>query len=303
MEDIELGDFIIKSPDHGDDGLTRTQRQWLQVEKHKNKDNSEYIDTDGLRREFARHIYPLHFIDFETCMVAIPFNKGRRPYEQIAFQFSHHIMEKDNSYKHIGEWISTEPGLFPNFDFVRALKKELETDAGSIFRYSNHENTVLNQISVQLSNSKEPDRDELIEWIKTITHDGDKKKKTWRAGSRDMIDLCEIVKDFYYHPETHGSNSIKYVLPAVLKAQGKNPDPYGSLPPVFDDYDKETLDRLMSEDDIRNGGAALTAYALMQFTEMSEKERGKIREALLRYCKLDTEAMVWIYQYLKEKSK
>ena len=57
----------------------------------------------------------------------------------------------------------------------------------------------------------------------------------------------------------------------------------------------------MSDDDIRNGGAAMTAYALMQFTEMSNEERTKIKEALLRYCKLDTEAMVWIYQYLQDK--
>jgi hypothetical protein len=301
MDDIDIGDIAIKTQDPGIDGLTRSQRQWLQVEKHKNKDNSEYIDTNGLKREFARHIYPLHFIDFETSMVAIPFNKGRKSYEQIAFQFSHHVMDKDGCYRHAGEWISTTPGHFPNFDFVRALKKELETDEGTIFRYSNHENTVLNQIRTQLQNSTESDRDELISWIETITHKDD-KVGGWR-GTRDMIDLCKIVIDFYYHPETHGSNSIKYVLPAVLKAQGKNPNPYGSLPPVFDDYDKETLDRLMSDDDIKNGGAAMTAYALMQFTEMSEQERGKIREALLRYCKLDTEAMVWIYQYLKEKSE
>jgi hypothetical protein len=42
----------------------------------------------------------------------------------------------------------------------------------------------------------------------------------------------------------------------------------------------------------------MTAYALMQFSEMSDQERTRIKEALLRYCKLDTEAMVWIYQYL-----
>jgi hypothetical protein len=299
MDDIDIGDIAIKVQDPGIDGLTRSQRQWLQVEKHKNKDNSEYIDTDGLKREFARHIYPLHFIDFETSMVAIPFNKGRKSYEQIAFQFSHHVMDTDGSYRHAGEWISTTPGHFPNFDFVRALKKELETDVGTIFRYSNHENTVLNQIRTQLQNSDEKDRNELIAWMETITHK-EEKVGGWR-GKRDMIDLCKIVIDFYYHPDTHGSNSIKYVLPAVLKAQGKNPNPYGSLPPVFDDYDKETLDRLMSDDDIKNGGAAMTAYALMQFTEMSEAERIKIKEALLRYCKLDTEAMVWIYQYLKGK--
>ena len=299
MDEIDIGDIKIKTKDAGVDGLSRTQRQWLQVEKYKNRDNTEYIDVDGLKREFARHVYPLHFIDFETCMVSIPFNKGRKSYEQIAFQFSHHLMEQVGSYRHVGEWISTTPGHFPNFDFVRALKKELENDEGTIFRYSNHENTVLNQIRVQLQNSNEADRDELITWLETITHKDD-KVGGW-CGKRDMIDLCKIVIDYYYHPDTHGSNSIKYVLPAVLKAQGKNPDPYGSLPPVFDDYDKETLDRLMSDDDIKNGGAAMTAYALMQFTNMNSVEREKIKDALLRYCKLDTEAMVWIYQYLLKK--
>ena len=298
MDEIEDGDFVIKTNDPGVDGLTRSQRQWLQIEKHKNSDMSEYKDQDGINRLFSTFKYPLHFIDFETSMVAIPFNKGRRPYEQIAFQFSHHILEKDGTYKHAGEWISTTPGKFPNFDFVRALKKELEKDSGTIFRYAPHENTVLNQIRVQLQNSDEPDRDELIEWMQTITYKND-KVGGWE-GARNMVDLCEVIKDFYYNPETEGSNSIKDVLPAVLKAKGILEDPYKKLPKVFDNYDRETLDLLMSSDELANGGAAMTAYALMQFSVMSAEEREKITKALLLYCKLDTEAMVWIFQYLRD---
>lgn len=293
MEDIDEGDFNIK-PNDDEDGLSRSQRQWLQIEKVKNNDSTEYFDKDGFDRYIENLKFPLHFIDFETCMVAIPFNKGRRPYEQIAFQFSHHQLSEDGSYVHAGEWIETTPGKFPNFDFVRALKKQLEPDSGTIFRYSNHENTVLNQIYEQLIESDEHDKEELCVWIKTITQDRD---EGW-IGDRNMIDLCEIVKKFYYHPDTHGSNSIKYVLPAILKSQGKDSDPYNNLPPVFDNYDRESLDLLMSDDDIRNGGAAMTAYALMQFSQMGEEEREKIKVSLLRYCKLDTEAMVWIYQYL-----
>ena len=296
MEDIEMGDFTVKPVEEGD-GLSRSERQWLQIEKVKNNDYTEFKDSDGIKRLFQTFKYPLHFIDFETCMVAIPFNKSRHPYEQIAFQFSHHVLFEDGSYKHAGEWIEATPGKFPNFDFVRALKKELENDNGTIFRYSNHENTVLNQIYEQLIESEEADKRELCEWIKTITNDRD---EGW-IGPRTMVDLCEIVKSYYYHPDTHGSNSIKYVLPAILKAQGKTEDPYASLPPVFDNYDRQTLDLLMGNDDIKNGGAALTAYALMQFTQMSEEERTKIKEALLRYCRLDTEAMVWVFQYLESK--
>jgi chorismate mutase len=305
MEEIVEGDFVVKTKDAGGDGLSRSQRQWLQIEKVQNNDSTEHIDQDGIKRLFETFTYPLHFIDFETSMVAIPFNKGRHPYEQTAFQFSHHVMQKDGSYEHAGEWISTEPGKFPNFDFVRALKKELEKDKGSIFRYSNHENTVLNQIRKQLQNSEEVDRDELIAWMETITHKKNEKKAKGMAifewcGDRDMVDLCEIVKDFYYHPATKGSNSIKAVLPAVLKTMGRTDDPYKDLPPVFEDYDRETLDLMFGDDELANGGAAMTAYALMQFSVMTDQEREKIREALLRYCKLDTEAMIWIYQYLNK---
>ena len=44
--------------------------------------------------------FPLNFIDFETSMSALPFNKGRRPYEQIAFQFSHHTVNEDGIIRH-----------------------------------------------------------------------------------------------------------------------------------------------------------------------------------------------------------
>ena len=52
-------------------------------------------------------------------------------------------------------------------------------------------------------------------------------------------------------------------------------------------------------DNIDDGGAALTAYGKIQYTDMTEKEREDIAEALKRYCELDTLAMVMIYEHLK----
>jgi hypothetical protein len=65
------------------------------------------------------------------------------------------------------------------------------------------------------------------------------------------------------------------------------------------------LENAMSAKDseINNGGAALTAYALMQFTQMSDSERNKTKQALLRYCELDTLAMVMIYEFWKDQIK
>jgi hypothetical protein len=47
---------------------------------------------------------------------------------------------------------------------------------------------------------------------------------------------------------------------------------------------------------IAEGGAAATAYARLQFEDMSSDSRQKIRDALLRYCELDTLAMVMIVE-------
>jgi hypothetical protein len=324
------------SPKEGDEpGLTSSQRQWIQVQKANSSDKTAYIDLDGLADEFRRFKYPLHFIDFETSMTALPFNKGRRPYEQVAFQFSHHIVDRDGSIRHAGQFIHRERGTFPNFTFVRELKKSLEKDQGSIFRYSHHENTVLRQIHDQIVAARDtlPDADELLRWIDSVTTVTADKVK--RVGSRTMIDLCDLVKKYYYSAHTNGSNSIKKVLPAVfrdsefLRTKYKMPiygsengpsslnfsnwtwlttntngeiiDPYKLLPAIFTDEELEQIEPMVNASEIADGGAAMMAYALMQFTEMSEAEARKIQDALLKYCELDTFAMVMIFEHWNHK--
>lgn len=172
-----------------------------------------------------------------------------------------------------------------------------------------------------------------MSWIEGITCSRDDEADGWE-GPRNMVDLCELVKKYYYHPNTGGSNSIKKVLPAVLSdakslhslysrpvygarngipslnfkdwtwlkrdSTGKVVDPYKLLPPIFSDLDLETMDGLVTDRSIADGGAAMTAYARMQFTQMSEVECDRVCAALLKYCELDTFAMVLIYQYWKQ---
>jgi Holliday junction resolvase-like predicted endonuclease len=316
--------------------LSRIDRQELQITKTKEGDSSRFIDKNGLITEMNSWKFPLHFIDFETTSVAIPFNAGRKPYEQIAFQYSHHIVKEDGTIEHIGEWISTAAGRFPNFDFIRALKKELENDQGTIFRYSNHENSILNAIYRQLKESNEEDREHLCEWIKTITASTSGSADQW-TGARAMVDLLEVVKKYYYDPLMGGSNSIKKVLPAVLATSaflknkygvpaygtaisslnykdhtwisydqdGKLINPYNLLPPIHHEVSNESLDEFLIDEEvgIADGGAAMIAFARMQFTEMSDPERQRVKQALLNYCELDTLAMVMIYEAWKDWCK
>src|SRR5690606_27907653 len=197
--------------------ITRTERQWKQIEKSLTGDTSPYILRDALRQEMISWKFPLNFIDFETSATALPFNKGRRPYEQVAFQFSHHTVDEFGSVNHESEYINFEPGVFPNFEFVRELKKALSKNTGSIFMYAPHENTILNAIYQQLKVSHEPDRDELMGFIREVSCSTKSGTESWE-GDRKMIDLCDVVKKYYYDPYMGGSNSIKAVLPAVLNS-------------------------------------------------------------------------------------
>jgi hypothetical protein len=78
-------------------------------------------------------------------------------------------------------------------------------------------------------------------------------------------------------------------------------NPYKLLPPLFEGWINIDKDENISEiESIADGGAALTAYAKLQYEDMSDKERNEITTGLLKYCELDTLAMVMIYEHLKE---
>lgn len=309
----------LKYKDDGD-GLSNSKRQWLQVAGIPEEDNKGgfYLDSDYMQFEMAGWRFPYHFIDFETSAVALPFHKGLRPYEQVAFQFSHHTMFADGQVKHTDEFLLTEPGEFPNYEFARALKKSLEGDDGSVFMWSHHENTILNRIVRQLKEDANPpqDAEDIIAFIENLT----------KEGSRAMVDLCALALKTYFHPDTKGSNSIKKVLPAVLKTSDflrkKYSQPiYGAANGIpsrnYQNYTWWRMENgtvvepytllldaakdMLGEDAINNieiaeGGAAASAYSRLQFECLDDKNRQTIKKALLRYCELDTLAMVMIVE-------
>jgi hypothetical protein len=75
-------------------------------------------------------------------------------------------------------------------------------------------------------------------------------------------------------------------------------DPYQELPPLFSSEDLVRIESILTEEEsVRNGGAAMMAYCKSQFTEMSELERELLKRSLLKYCELDTLAMVMLVEY------
>ena len=75
---------------------------------------------------------------------------------------------------------------------------------------------------------------------------------------------------------------------------GEVTDPYALLPPLFGDVAPEEVASLAfaEGDRIAEGGAAMAAYARLQSEDLTPAVQGGIRSALLRYCELDTLAMV-----------
>src|SRR5205807_1211104 len=88
-----------------------------------------------------------------------------------------------------------------------------------------------------------------------------------------LIDLRPIAEDHYYHPAQEGSWSLKSVLPAVIP-----------------DLDYAKLDG------VKDGDMAIEAYREAVQPGTPAERRETIRNELLDYCKLDTYALVRLWQ-------
>ena len=103
--------------------------------------------------------------------------------------------------------------------------------------------------------------------------------------SEHLLNIHDNIKDLiipfrnrdFYVKEMQGKSSIKYVLPALFP-------------------DDPTLN-YHNLDLVHKGDEASNAYKAMR--DMDHEELEKLREALLKYCELDTFAMVKIHQKLK----
>lgn len=93
--------------------------------------------------------------------------------------------------------------------------------------------------------------------------------------------LVPFQSGWYYKKEIGGSFSIKSVLPAIC--------------PDDPELDYHGLD------DIHNGTEAMSKYPKMK--DMEPEEREKIRRSLLAYCRLDTLAMVKVWEELKRAAE
>ncbi len=207
--------------------------------------------SNTLKSDLDAVVWPAHYLDFETVMTAIPLYSNIAPYTQIPSQFSIHKCSKPGSVVEHKQYL-----VDPKKDCRKGLTERLINDLGqrgSIIMYSNFEKTIINSLS-KLYPSFSKQLNSLLD---------------------RMVDLESITRKNYYHPDFHGSFSIKNTLPVLVPGMS-----YTNL-------------------EIPDGDSAMAAFAYLALGKYKdEKEVESVRAALLDYCKQDTLAMVNLHQEL-----
>ena len=235
-----------------------------------------FINPEGIRKFLEKLTYPLYFLDFETMQDAVPRYDGAKVYAQITFQYSLHIKERES--------VST---------FV---------DAGKL-KYTKTANYITHREFLAPSDGSDPRRPLAEQLCRDIPMDACTLayNKMFECGrirelaalypdlAPHLLNIADHIVDLidpfragdYYVPAMGGSFSIKSVLPALF--------------PNDPELDYHNLDERC-----QNGGNAMTLFPAIQ--SMAPEEAAASREALLRYCELDTWAMVKVWEKLKEKA-
>jgi hypothetical protein len=137
--------------------------------------------------------FPLHFLDFETFSTAIPLLDGTKPYQQIPFQFSLHIVHKQGEKPEHRKFMA-EGKDEPRPEFMRQLKSAIEPCGSIVVFNASFEKTRLKECAEILPQHGK--------WVATV--------------NGRIVDLLNPFKAFnFYHPNQNGSASMKAVLPAL----------------------------------------------------------------------------------------
>jgi len=256
--------------------------------------------------------YPLFFLDYEGTRCALPSAPGCRPYGQIAFQWSCHVIDNPGASPRHVEWLDTE-NENPNVGFLESLRKLLG-EQGTIYHWADYEVVVTQELAdeIRVDESKA----DLVSWVDRNWGTNAKAKKH-AVKSERCLDLLEISRGHFYDPAMMGSHSLKKVLPVVWKnpaiqklfpkyAQDQHgqpvKNPYDALPALTLQDSKDNaldLSKLGDLDVVKNGPGAMLAYEHVRYglAASDQAARKSIRRQLMRYCELDTAAMVMVWKY------
>ena len=156
--------------------------------------NTPHIEADKIKEFLDTLTYPMYFLDFETMQQVVPEYDGTKVYQQITFQYSLHIIEKEG-----GELIHKEHLGISGTDPRRALAEQLCQDIP------------MNVCTLAYNKAFECTRiKELAEWYPDLAE----HLLNIKDNIKDLLD--PFAAGYYYLPSMGGSFSIKVVLPSLF---------------------------------------------------------------------------------------
>jgi hypothetical protein len=171
-------------------GLNPKQR--LVVERAQT--NREHLDREALRKVLEPLQFPLWFLDYETCLMAVPRYAGYHPQQQAVFQYSLHRLDAPaGRLQHTG-YIATTPDE-PTQPLLQQLAAQLG-DTGAVVVWNKTFEMTMNREMAKLY----PEYAAFLENL-----------------NARIFDLGEIINlGIYLHPAFKGSWSLKNVLPVMV---------------------------------------------------------------------------------------
>ena len=188
----ELEDLGIKLIKDIPDDLKLSEKQQLQVQA--TKSDRQYIDKEGIA-EFLKNLkYPLYFLDYETFSSLIPAFDGMRPYQNVPFQYSLHILESPRAELKHKEYLHTDD-TNPGKPLIEQLQSDIGDSGSIIVWYQSFEKKVNETLAGMFP-----------EYVRFLLALNDRIEDLIIPFAENMF----VDKDFF------GSASIKNVMPALV---------------------------------------------------------------------------------------
>lgn len=157
------------------------------------KTDRRKIDTEEIREFLDTLVFPIHFFDYETLSGVIPAFDGTRPYQQVPFQYSLHILKSfDGDLEH-KEYLHDNTSN-PVPPLLEKMKEHFE-GSGSIISWNKKFEAARNNEMAKM----------YPEYANFLLNINDR-----------MVDLMDpFSKGWFTDKKFFGSASLKYVLPVI----------------------------------------------------------------------------------------
>lgn len=246
----EAGIELIRDIPEDSDDISEIQLAQVRAVK-----SGDAIVDSGRIKEFLDGLeYPIYFLDYETYSSVIPLFDGQKPYQQVPFQYSMHVMrEPDGEIEHF-EYLH-QSNSDPIVPLSEALKSQIG-ESGTVLAWNMGFESSCN---TKMGESR-PEYADFYVGVNARINDLD-------------IPFARLM---YVDARFKGSYSIKNVLPVLVPSLS-----YGDL-------------------EISNGSQAQTTWMKAYLDNDPSIDKEWLREHMLKYCGLDTWAMVEIFRKLVE---